>query len=342
MFILAGDIGGTKTLLRLCEAGDNGSSRTVHQQRYASGDYADFRDMVAEFLLLSEVVAALQSGPPRAACFAVAGPVDDNQARLTNLPWHLEAEAIAARFGIAQVQLINDFAGIGHAVPVLGEGDMVVLQAGAPEPQGVRAVLGAGTGLGQTLVIHDGEHYRVYPTEGGHTGFAPRDALQGELWTYLGSRFSRVSNEHLLSGRGLANIFEFLRAAGHGEPGAELRAALAVEDPAAAISKAALAQSDALAEKALDLFVRIYGARAGDLALNCLPRGGLYVAGGIAPKIIDALTTGAFMESFLDKAPMNKLLGSIPVRVVVNEQVGLIGAVEVAVRLARGSRGQST
>lgn len=328
MRILAGDIGGTKTALQLAEI-DGATLHPIAERRYESAQYPDLELIVEDFL----VGEGAARNPPITACFAVAGPVRGQRARVTNLPWNLDAELLQQRLGIANVMLINDFQGVGYGVAALEEDGLLVLQAGEPVPGGTRALLGAGTGLGQALLVWTGERYRVLGTEGGHVDFAPRDALELELLEHLLRSHHRVSYETLLSGRGLVRIFEFLRDSGRGAPDAELAAALAEGDPAAAIANFALGGRDPLAVQALQRFVEIYGAQAGNLALNCLPTGGLYIGGGIAPKILPALQDGRFMEAFRAKAPMAEVLASIPVSVVLDDRTGLYGAREVARQL---------
>lgn len=323
--ILAGDIGGTKTLLRLSEAG----GAAIAELRFDSRAYESFDQVVTEFL-------AGHAGQALAgACFGVAGPVEGGRANITNLPWRIDAAAIAARFHIPQVRLINDFQAVAYGIEALDGGDLATLQAGAPQDGGVRAVIGAGTGLGEGFMTWQGGYYEAFPSEGSHADFAPTDALQIGLLNYLAERHSHVSYERLLSGPGLVNIFEFLRNHEGRQPTPELQAALEVYDPAAAISHCALAGSDELAVAALELFVRIYGAEAGNLALKVLARGGVYVAGGIAPQIIDKLKDGQFMQAFVDKGRFEELLGRIPVYVVLNPEVGLLGAVRLAERISR-------
>lgn len=328
--ILAGDIGGTKTLLRLAEV-DGGSHTQLAEQRYVSADWADLTSMVQAFL----TDCRTQHGDLAisGACFGIAGPVSGRQAWVTNLPWQLDADAMQAELGIPKVRLINDFAAVGYGIEALGQDDLVTLQAGEAQAEAPCALIGAGTGLGEGILVWAGDHYEVMASEGGHVEFAPRDALQVELLEHLMAKFGHVSCERVCCGRGLVNIFEFLRDTGKGTPGAELAAAMQDGDAAAAISMAALAGSDALASQAMDIFLDIYGAQAGNLGLTCLANGGVYVAGGIAPKIIDKLRNGIFTRAFNDKGRMQKLTDRMPVRVVTNAHVGLLGAILAASRL---------
>lgn len=325
--ILAGDLGGTKTLLQLSEIVDGGSQVRM-EKRFDSASYQSLNQIVAEF------VQGIQPVDLHAACFGVAGPVAGDQARITNLPWLIEATAIASEFNIPKVRLINDFQAVAYGIDALEPGDLAELQAGRLSEQGVRAVIGAGTGLGEGFMVWQGEHYEAMPSEGSHVDFAPVDALQARLLDYLISRYGHVSYERLVSGPGLVNIYEFLRDSEKFAPESEaLRQAMGNDDPAAAISEFALNRQDRLASRALDLFVCIYGAEAGNLALKVLARGGVYVAGGIAPKIMGKMTDGTFMRAFLAKGRFAELLTTIPVKVVLNPNVGLLGAARLASRI---------
>lgn len=321
--LLAGDIGGTKTLLRLSEIAD-GSRCVLLEKQFDSASYSDLNQMLAEFM------RGLPPDSLHAACFGVAGPVAGNQASITNLPWLIEAAVIGAEFHIPHVRLINDFQAAAYGIDALDAGDLAVLQAGQAVTHGVRAVIGAGTGLGEGFMVWQG-NYEAMPSEGSHVDFAPVGALQTRLLDYLASRYGHVSYERLVSGPGLVNIYEFLRdSEGAASESPDLRLAMKQGDPAAAISRFALERRDSLASAALDLFVGIYGAEAGNLALKVLARGGVYIAGGIAPKILKKLQDGAFMRAFAAKGRFAELLSTLPVYVVLNPRVGLLGAERVA------------
>ncbi len=326
MPILAGDIGGTKTLLQIADFAE-GSYRVIDERRYANVYYSDFTVMVSEFLQS----AAIHSGPLplTAACFGVAGPINvtagSEHTHLTNLPWTVDSSILSYTFKIPKVRLINDFQAAGYGIDALTPADLRNLQAGEPRLYGPRALIGAGTGLGEGLLIWQQDHYEVLAAEGGHVDFAPTDELQIALLRHLMQKFPRVSYERILSGRGLINLYDFLRS--HTAAPASVAA-----DPAA-ITVAALEKKDPVAVQALDLFVAIYGAQAGNLALTVMASGGVYIAGGIAPKIIDRLTAGAFMRAFLNKGRLSPFLTTIPVQVVMNPKVGLMGAALVASRL---------
>lgn len=325
--ILAGDIGGTKALLMLA-AVRNGRPAPLLERRYVAADFVDFSAMLARFL---DECRQARGRNVRldGACFGAAGPVSDDRIQMTNLPWRLDGGAIAAQFGIARVLLVNDFAAAAAGVEALAPGDCATLQQGERLPQAARVVIGAGTGLGVAYVLPQGKRYRIIAGEGGHIGFAPADEEQMRLWQALHARFGRVSAEHVVSGPGLVRIYEFLRA---GLPEAPaLRESVRAEG-AAAISRHALEQADPLACRALDLFIACYGAAAGDHALAVATRGGVYIAGGIARKILSRLAAGGFMAAFNAKGAHAQLNLRVPVHVVTTGRLGLLGAALIAAR----------
>lgn len=322
MLILAADIGGTKTLLQLSRAGDAGQD-VLREQRFDSAAYADFETMLDEFLAAAR--AAGFTGVD-AACIAVAGPVTGAQAKVTNLPWLIRVDVLQTRFSIAHVRLINDFQAVGYGIDALTANDLLVLQAGRAVENAPRAVIGAGTGLGEGILVWQRDHYEVLATEGGHVDFAPTDALQREFLAFMSERRARLSYEEVLSGKGLASLYRFLV---HHHGGTQP----APEFDAAAVAAAAQA-GDALAIAAQKMFVRIYGAQAGNLALTCLAAGGVYIAGGIAPRMREYMIDGAFVAAFRDKGPMESLLIHYPVSLILDTNVGLKGAALVARRLA--------
>jgi glucokinase len=329
MKILAGDIGGTKTLLQLAHYSDNRFS-VLAEARFESGSFDTFEAVLETFLGQN----ALERNNVNSACIAVAGPVAQQQAKVTNLPWRLDASHLAGVFSIPRVVLINDFQAIGYGIEELGDTDVVTLQAGTAVPHGVRAVIGAGTGVGHAIMAWCNNHYQVLSSEAGHSSFAPVNALQRELLANLETQFDVVSVERVLSGPGIENIFRFFCER---EPDAltrELAMATQQRDSAPAVVQAALAKQDPLAVQTLEMFIEVYGAAAGNLALYALARGGIYIAGGIAPRIVDQLTQGPFIAAFNNKSNMQPLLSNIPVKVVMNPQVGLLGAAVYAVRKA--------
>jgi glucokinase len=316
--LLAGDIGGTKTLLRLEEV--TTEAVTLHEAAYVSADFAHLNAIVTRFL------KEANSPPPVTACFAIAGPVQNNQSKVTNLAWQLDADQMQAELGIDCIQLINDFAAVGNGIPALQPKDVVVLQDRPAMPKAPIAVLGAGTGLGEALLIWQQDRYQVLATEGGHADYAPRTDLEIGLLQFLRSRHERVSVERVVSGQGIFAIYEYLRTLDSASLSAEVEAQISQKDPSAVISDHALAQSDPLCVQALDLFVASYGAEAGNLALKSLPYGGLYLAGGIGAKILPKLQSGVFIESFLNKGRMRTILETLPVSLIANPNVGLMGA----------------
>ncbi len=326
---LAGDIGGTRTRLLLAER-DGAQPRTLAEQYFDSRKYAGLAEVIAEFRRDAHRVAI------DAACFAIAGPVrrdaGDESVRVTNLPWVIARTELARTIGVPRLRLMNDFEAVGYGIERLGDHELVVLQTGRPARHGPRAVLGAGTGLGQALLLWQGDRDVVVPTEGGHVDFGPTDALQLELAHWLIERLGRASYEDILSGAGLARLYAFLRGRGTIPESPAVAAALEAGDPAAAIHEAALAQ-DPLAQAALDLFVDIYGAQAGNLALATGATGGVYVAGGIAPRIVGRLRAGGFLAAFRNKGRMAEFLKGIPLQVIASPDVGLRGALACAERL---------
>ncbi|MFG6103765.1 glucokinase [Leptolyngbyaceae cyanobacterium CCMR0082] len=338
MQLLAGDIGGTKTILRLVQSGTN-PQETLHEQRFVSGDYADLVPMVKDFL------AAVSNAQPQAACFAIAGPVVNNRSQLTNLAWSLSGDRIADELGLKTVELINDFAAVGYGVLGLTSDDVCTLQSGTHDDQAPIAIIGAGTGLGQGFLINCGGQYQVFPSEGGHADFAPRSELEFQLLHYLLDKhsISRVSVERVVSGQGIVSIYQFLRdrnfateseelaqVVRNWEQGAGKRSEL--PDPAAAISKAATV--DRLAGRTMEIFIDAYGAAAGNLALKLLPYGGLYVAGGVTAKNMPLIRDGSFLTAFSHKGRVGPLLDNVPIHLVTNQSVGLIGAALRAGQLA--------
>lgn len=338
--LLAGDIGGTKTILRLVESSDPFGLKTLYQESYRSGDFPDLVPIVQKFL------AAANTSTPEKACFAIAGPVVQNTAKLTNLAWFLDTERLAQQLSIPGISLINDFAAVGYGIFGLTTQDLVTLQVGKYQPDAPIAVIGAGTGLGQGFLIKQGNQYQVFPSEGGHADFAPRNELEFQLLKYLLSthEIQRASVERVVSGLGITSIYQFLRDrqidTENPEIGQIVRTweqetgkAEKTVDPGATIGSAALEKRDRLSEQTMQMFVEAYGAEAGNLALKLLPYGGLYIAGGIAPKILPLMQNGSFMLSFTEKGRMGSLLEEIPVHIILNQQVGLIGAALSASRL---------
>jgi len=316
--ILAGDVGGTNTRLAFFEQRD-GDLVNVAEHIYPSHGHASLEDIVAEFL-------ASQKSHADAVAIGVAGPVRDGLCRATNLPWVVDSRRVAQRIGIPSIALINDLEANAYGIATLAPSDFAVLQPGAPGAKGNCAVISPGTGLGEAALHWDGANYLPLASEGGHSSFAPRDELQDELLRHMRAEFGHVSWERLVCGPGLFNIYKFLRDTGRGEEQPWLAAELKDGDPAPVISKAALAGKSALCEKALDLFVVLLGSEAGNMALKVLAMSGVYIGGGIAPKILPKLQRPAFLAAFADKGRMKEMLESMPVSVILNDGTALRGA----------------
>ena len=326
MRVLAGDIGGTNARLAIVDAGADGM-RIVRERRYGTPGEPGLAPIVRRFLGDG---AGSGGAPPERACFGIAGPVVDGECHTPNLPWKVSARALATDLGIPRTLLINDFRAAGYGLPHLGPADLVTLQAGTADPHGTIALIGAGTGLGQGFLVWDGRRHQVQSSEGGHATFAARDELEWGLRHALLDEFGQVSYERVLSGSGLARVYRFLAGSGFAPERPEVRVEMEREDPAAVVTRHALAGDDPLSVRALDLFVSVLGSQAGNLALTVLATGGVYVAGGIAPRIVARLRDGAFVAAFRGKGRLADLLARIPVHVVMSPDVGLLGAAAAA------------
>jgi glucokinase len=343
MIVLAGDIGGTNSRLALYEVPLSGTPLFEHT--YPSAGHTSLDDIAEVFL--DEAARALEGrlgkakGIP-AACFGVAGPVENNICRATNLPWVVDGRALASRLGIGRVQLVNDLYAAAHGVTAVGPNWLAPLGGAPPTPRGPIAVLGAGTGLGEAFLLWSAadNRYDVIASEGGHADFAPRTPLETGLLQFLTSKYGRVSNERVLSGQGLVDVFAFLSQ----EPACrplirpETTAALAAlgpdgRDRAAIISRRGLDGSDPICEMTLAMFSSVLGAVAGNLGLAVLATGGVFVAGGIAPRILPYLQRGVFREAFDRKGRLHTLVERLPAFVVTHPQIGLLGAAAFAAGL---------
>jgi glucokinase len=320
--ILAGDIGGTTTRLALCE--QNGKNFcAVAEEKFSS----------AKFTGLDEIVKKFLDGKPHKitrACFGVPGPVTGETIKLANLPWTVDADGLKSLLGLQKIGLINDLEANAYGLSEFEEKDFAVLNEGEKNPVGNAAIISAGTGLGEAgLHYEEGMNGKLRPfaSEGGHADFAPRKDLEIELLRYLLAKFGRVSVERVVSGQGLKNIYEFLRDTMRAEEPAWLREEIIEKgDTASVISKYGIDDKSEICELALDLFASAYGAAAGNLALKMLATGGVFLGGGIAPKILSKLQSPVFLESFVAKGRMRGLLEKIPVRVVLNDKAALLGA----------------
>ncbi len=325
--VLAGDVGGTKTYLGLFAVKD-GRPELEKLGAFKNGDFPGYLEIIEEFLK--------KEGPRGAdgldaAAFGVAGTITGERCSMTNLSWVIDAAEIRSRFKIGKAVLLNDLVAAAWGVDLLSGEDLMTLQEGK-DVGGNAAVIAAGTGLGESLLYWDGSSHIPLASEGGHADFAPRTALEAELLFRLAAVHGHVSYERVLSGQGLESIYDFLRTRSGGAEPAGLKSRLI--QGAAAISEEAISGTDELCRKSLELFISIYGAEAGNLALKGLAKGGLYVGGGIAVKILPALKkSGLFIDSFLDKGRLRAFLSSVPVRVILNDKTGLLGAARYAARI---------
>ncbi|HUK26298.1 MAG TPA: glucokinase [Terriglobales bacterium] len=320
--ILAGDIGGTHARLAYFEL-NNGHFSLISASVFPSREYSGLDEIVARFVSDAKI-------RPDEACFGVAGPVRNGRVETSNLPWIVEARRLAAELKIQEARLINDLEASAWGVGELTAKDVVALNQVKGDLCANQAVIAAGTGLGEAGMFWDGARHHVVACEGGHCDFAPRNELEVELFRYLMGRFGHVSYERIVSGPGLVNVFHFLRDSGRGTEAKWLREQMQEGDPAAAISRAAMEGKCPLCEQALDLFVSVYGAEAGNLALKTLSTGGMYLGGGIAPKLLSKLTGPLFMQAFVSKGRLQPLLESMPVKVITNDQIALLGAARCA------------
>jgi glucokinase len=317
--ILAADIGGTHARLSYYRK-ENNHFAAVHESVFKSKEFRGLDEIVLRFVAETGV-------RPTIASFGIAGPVRNGRVETSNLPWVVEASRLARELQLDAVNLINDLEAQAWGIQCLGATDTVALnQIKKQNPTVNQAVVAAGTGLGEAGLIWDGQRHHIFACEGGHCDFAPRNELEIELLRYLLARFGHVSYERIVSGPGLVNVYLFLKDTRRGEEPKWLRDEIAAGDAGAAISQAAVSAKAPLAERALDLWISIYGAEAGNMALKVLASGGVFLAGGIAPKILPKLAGPLFMQAFLSKGRMQALLEAIPVRVITNDKTGLLGA----------------
>ncbi len=330
--LVVGDIGGTNTRLALYPP-DGDARQPIIERDFRSGDYAGLEEVVRTFL-------TAEGHSATAACFDVAGPVIDGRARLTNLPWLIEEARLARAFGIEQVALLNDLKAIAYAVPRLQEDELRTINPGRPTPQGPIAVVAPGTGLGEAFLIWGGTDYIACASEGGHADFAPSDPLEGELWGYLRRRYGHVSCERVCSGSGIPNIYDGLRELGHATESPTFAAHLAEQhDRTPLIMQAGIEGADPLCVKTLEVFTTALGAEAGNLAVRVLATGGVYLAGGIPPRIMPQLCDGRFMRVFVTKGRLSDVLSAIPVKVVLTN-AALLGAALYGLDQLRREKGE--
>ena len=322
MIVLAGDVGGTKTALALFD-------KTAHGLVPVRDDTLPSRG----FDSLEAAIEKFLAGGPRpaieAVCLGVAGPVVDGRCVATNLPWVIDERALASAIPAGRVTLLNDLEVAAHGVMGLPGNELRTLQPGLAR-RGNLVLIAAGTGLGEALIVRDGDRRIVIASEGGHADFSPRSDLEDDLLRYLRKEFGRVSCERILAGPGFFNVYRFLRDSGWAKESPEVAQRLRTGDTGAVITELALAGRDALCAKALEIFVSVYGAEAGNLALKAMAVGGVLVGGGIAPRILPALTSGAFVTAFRDKGRLAALMESMPISVALNPRAPLLGAAQVA------------
>ena len=319
--LLAGDVGGTKTALAVFSA-ERGPRQPLAKATFSSGRYPSFEAVALEFMQSVRV-------PVDRAAVGVAGPVVDGRVTGTNLPWDLDEIELQESLKLRSVRLLNDLEAIANAVPILSKDDVATLSAGQPEAQGAMAVVAPGTGLGEAFLVWDGSRYLACPSEGGHTDFGPNSSLQVGLLRYLQERFGHVSYERVCSGMGLPNIYAYLRDSCHVEEPPWLAERLsAASDPTPIIVSAALDEASPcqICAVTLDAFVAILGAEAGNLALRVLATGGVYLGGGIPPRILPALRGARFLRAFQGKGRLSYVVASMPVHVILNPEAGLLGA----------------
>jgi glucokinase len=325
--ILAGDIGGTKTNVALFDPQDGRINAPQQVQSFPSARYQSLNAIIEEYI-------AQHKAKIERACFGIAGPVVAGRVEATNLPWIAEEKSLSQTLGGAPVKLINDLEANAYGIETLTAAQIYTLNEGDPAARGHRALIAAGTGLGMAGIYFDGEHYHPIPSEGGHIDFAPRNLMEEELLRYLAKKFNgHVSYERALSGMGIYNIYQFLRDEGYAEEPAWLAQEIANGDKSAAVSRAAAAGNAEIAVKTMQMFVEIYGAMAGNLGLIMKATGGVYLGGGIAPKILEKLKDGTFMRTFKDKGRMSSLVAAMPVRVILEDKTALNGAAQCAIKM---------
>lgn len=331
MIVIAGDIGGTNSRFRLCEC-TNGDIKALFSKTYKSAEHKEFIDLVKLFISDAKV----NREDIHSACFAVAGPVVNQAIEVTNLPWFIRQDELQQQLNNPNIALLNDFSANAYGVETLTESDIHTLQQGKPEKDALKTIIGAGTGLGVAYIAQCGEQTQVFPTESGHVDYHPVGEEQAALLSFMYKKLHRVSVERILSGPGIYNIYKYVSANPiyNQKENHQLKLNLyRTDNHAGEIVKYALEHGDPMSLRTLDIFIRTYGSVAGNVALSSLPKGGLFIAGGIAPKLINQLTDGRFMDCFLDKGRMSNLLTEIPVHIVMNDSIGLQGAALYASRL---------
>ncbi len=324
--ILAGDVGGTKTLFTLFESKE-GKLVELRRKRYVSKDFENLDIIIKDFLKELKLF-------PQAAAFGIPGPVINGKVKSTNLAWIIDEKVLSIKTGIPIVKIVNDLAATAYEVPYLAKDEVITIKDGIKLKDPERfVVIAPGTGLGQAFLICEGKQKIVIPSEGGHSDFAPTNEFETVLFRYLLKKYGRVSYERIISGSGIPNIFNFLIETNFGEPEKETLERMRTEDKAAVISEMALNKKDKVCEKALDIFVSVLGAHAGNLAITLLADGGVYLAGGIPHKILPKLKDGTFINSFIKKGRLSEIVKHAPVYVINNNYAALHGAARLAFKL---------
>ena len=317
--ILAGEIGATRTRLAAFETEGNHLKCAI-EKTYASHEYSGLAEILPQFTRTEGI-------PVHSACFGVAGPVRGGRSKISNLPWTIDCKELAAQLKLPAVGLLNDLEAYAYSIDALVSKDFITISPGSEDAEGNRAVISAKTGLGMAGLFWDGFRHHPFACEGGHADFAPRDAIQTELLAYLQKKYGHVSCERVLSGPGIHDIYEFLRATKKGEEPADVGEQLnKATDPSPLISRLALEGKSQICEQALSIFVSVFGAEAGNCALRYMTTGGFYIGGVIAAKIAKKMQDGTFMQAFLDKGRMESILKDMPVQIIANDDCGLIGA----------------
>lgn len=330
--VLAGDIGGTKTKLGFFILGSKRPEPVV-VQTYPSTSATSLEELITRFLQEHECTVS-------AACLGIAGPVIHGSVKATNLPWQISEEAIKKQFGLRHVRLVNDLTATAYAVALLEDDEIFSLNLGKADPSGNIGIVAPGTGLGVALLVAHSSGFRAVASEGGHTDFAPANDVQIGLWRYLQRDMDHVSVERVLSGPGLYSIYEWLRRESNQSEPTWLTEQLQREDSSRVISEAALDSRDAVCSEALEVFVSVLGAYSGNLALTAMTSGGIYLGGGISPKILPKLREGSFMKAFTEKGRFRKLLSDMPVQVILNDEAALLGAAWCALHIDKGGNGR--
>jgi glucokinase len=319
--ILAGDIGGTYTRLALFEPSEKFYCKL--EKKFLSRDFSSLEEILQNFLGKERISAA---------CFGIAGPVRQGRSQVVNLPWAVDASLVSQKLKIPSVRLLNDLEANAYGLRMLKPEELFLLHEGQARQEGNQALISAGTGLGEAGLYWDGKEHHPFPCEGGHADFAPRNPLEAELFFYLNKKFGHVSYERVVSGPGIAEIYHFLIETGRQTMSLSVQEAMKAEAPPKVISEFARLNKDAACVQAIDLFISLYGAEAGNLALKFLSLGGLYIGGGIAPHLIDKMKQGLFYSSFINKGRFKELLSSISIWVILNDRAALLGAAYCAMK----------